>query len=498
MLTVFTTTFINPTAVFILCIITLGTVTLFFKRVGYLESIWMASHALMLKFALSKWTCAVLMVAAALAVGSRAYLSYLAPGDILQNTISAREFALGHSLYPSKLNELVLADLHDHPPAEPLSNHVARLKNLQRDQFAVSRLNMVNAHPPLFSLLLVPVVQVVGIYFPTILVNAVALVLYGYVVHQLATTLFPHLNHRWQLLLLALSLGWQPVLASVRHASQSLIIGSLAVLCWMLIRRHRDILGGAALGVATVLKVYPAVLLAYLIFRRRSAFAAAAAVIALLGAAVWMCIGVSDLYRFAATARTVTETFGEARNNLSLFSLVFGAARLSPSPAMAAAFLMFLGFTFSVGVALLTKAGQSMDALEAYDLEFAIVACGICLLSPIVWAHYYSVLLLPIAVLARQAFAWPEMGLASIGFLILVLVFSLPDQPFLAFSSLLQSQFGRPFGWVLGSLQTMAVLVLMSWLVMLRIRGTASFPVNVSGPVRCLKVGSSANASTNV
>ena len=113
-----------------------------------------------------------------------------------------------------------------------------------------------------------------------------------------------------------------------------------------------------------------------------------------------------------------------------------------------------------------------MDTLEAYDLEFAIVACGICLLSPIVWAHYYSVLLLPIAVLARQAFAWPEMGLASIGFLILVLVFSLPDQPFLAFSSLLQSQFGRPFGWVLGSLQTMAVLVLMSWLVMLRVRRT--------------------------
>jgi len=257
----------------------------------------MASHALMLKFASSKWTCAVLMVAAALAVGSRAYLSYLAPGDILQNSISAREFALGHSLYPSKLNELVLADLHDHPPAEPLSNHVARLKNLQRDQFAVSGLNIVDAHPPLFSLLLVPVVQVVGVYFPAILVNAVALVLYGYVVHQLATTLFPHLNHRWQLLLFALSLGWQPVLASVRHASQSLIIGSLVVLCWMLIRRHRDILGGAALGVATVLKVYPAVLLAYLIFRRRGAFAAAAAVIALLGAAVWMCVGVSDLYR---------------------------------------------------------------------------------------------------------------------------------------------------------------------------------------------------------
>src|SRR5947208_1034104 len=262
MLAVFTTTFINPTAVFLLCIITLGSFTLFFKRIVYLKSNWMASRALMLKFASSNATCAVLMVAAALAVGSRAYLSYLAPGDILQNTISARDFALGHSLYPSNLNELILADLHDHPPAEPLINHLARLKNLQRDQFAVSRLNMVNAHPPLFSLLLIPVVQVVGVYFPAILVNAVALVLYGYVAHQLATTLFPDLNHRWQPLLLTLSLGWQPVLASVRHASQSLIIASLVMRCWMLIRHHRDILGGAPLGVATVLKVYPAVLLA--------------------------------------------------------------------------------------------------------------------------------------------------------------------------------------------------------------------------------------------
>ena len=75
MLAVFTTTFINPTAVFLLCIITLGSFTLFFKRIVYLKSIWMASHALMLKFALSNATCAVLMVAAALAVGSRALRS---------------------------------------------------------------------------------------------------------------------------------------------------------------------------------------------------------------------------------------------------------------------------------------------------------------------------------------------------------------------------------------------------------------------------------------
>jgi hypothetical protein len=92
------------------------------------------------------------------------------------------------------------------------------------------------------------------------------------------------------------------------------------------------------------------------------------------------------------------------------------------------------------------------------------------LISPIVWPHYFSVMLLPLALIAKYGAEWSQDGIKKIGFLVLVLVLSLPDQPLAAVSHALRSQFGDQLGWFLGSFQTFALLGVMVWLVTIRTR----------------------------
>jgi hypothetical protein len=164
------TTLINTTVLFGLLVTVLSILSLIAKRLQ-LSGATEVLRSFQRGLGSSKAVLAILSLGAILGIGSRLYLSYLAPGDILQNTLSAREFSSGRSIYPDDLNNLVLRELRNHPPAEPLSDHLSRLKSLQTDQFAVSRLSMVNAHPPLFTLLMVPVVGACGIWFPAINVS---------------------------------------------------------------------------------------------------------------------------------------------------------------------------------------------------------------------------------------------------------------------------------------------------------------------------------------
>jgi Glycosyltransferase family 87 len=464
------TTLVNPTILFLLAVTLLSILSLLAARFG-LAAAGVRLQAIQRGLVASRAVLSVLALGAILGIGSRMYLSYLAPGDILQNTISAQEFAHGRSLYPSDLNDLVLAELRDHPPAEPLSSQIPRLKNLQTQQFEVSRLNVVNAHPPLFSLLMVPLVAVCGIYFPAIVVNLALLCLYGYVLYHLLSALFPGLSSFCRTLLMVLGFGWAPVFASIRHASQSLLIGSLVMLCWWLIREGRDGLGGAILGLAVNLKVYPATVFLYLILKRWRAFIAASAATLALAVFAWLCVGGRDIARFAATTKTVVATFGSSRINTSPFAVIIGALDISVSSKAANVVLIVIGAAFVFSAAWILHAGPGSRGAGARnsDLDFAIATCLMCLISPIVWTHYYSVLILPLAVIAKHGVSWTQDGAPKVVFLLLVLVLSLPDPPVLAFSAMLQTGLGRTLSWLL-SPRTLAVLSVTIWLAVLKLR----------------------------
>ena len=464
------TTLINTTILFEIAIVLLSILSLAAARLR-LPAAGACFQSFQRGLGSNKAIFAILLLGTISGVGFRMYLSYLAPGDILQNTISAREFVRGRSLYPGDLNDLVLAELRDHPPTEPLSSHLPRLKHLQTDQFAVSRLNMVNAHPPLFSLLMVPVMAVVGVYGPAIVVNLVILILYGNVLLKMADVLFPQIDRSWRRVFIVLGFGWQPVIASVRHASQSLLISSLIILCWYLIRMKRDMLGGAILGFAISLKLYPAVLLLYLILKRWRVFLAAMMVTLVLGVLAWLCVGGQDISRFAAAERVVIGTFGVSRANISLFSVILGAMAMSPTSTGASAVLLATSVLLGAGSVWVTrmKVRNRADNMDYLDFDFAVATCLMCLVSPIVWSHYLSVMILPLAVIAKHGVAWAQDGVEKISFLLLAIVLSLPDPPLLTLSGTLQAVLGRELSWFV-SPRTLAVVSAMVWLAALKLR----------------------------
>src|SRR5207302_4114609 len=93
---------------------------------------WAASASRMMS---SPWLILCLVGGTLLGVGSRLYLCYVAPADILQDTLSAREFLNGASLYPHNLHVQEILT-HD-PPEVPLGDRIPYLKSLQskKNQF---------------------------------------------------------------------------------------------------------------------------------------------------------------------------------------------------------------------------------------------------------------------------------------------------------------------------------------------------------------------------
>jgi hypothetical protein len=305
-----------------------------------------------------------------------------------------------------------------------------------------------------------------------VIINLTALILYGYALYQLIGALFSPPRHAWWLTLMVLGLGWQPVLASLRHANLSLIISSLVLLCWYFMRRGREALGGVILGLAISLKIHPCILLVYLIGKRWRAFAAAVITTAFFAVVAWLCVGSQDVLRFVATTRFLTKTFGRSRDNASVFSVIFGVTHLDESSIIGTVILGGVAVLFVIFAmwAINSKAQRGSSPAEREDTNFAIAICLMSLISPIVWPHYFSVMLLPLALIAKYGAEWSQDGIKKIGFLVLVLVLSLPDQPLAAVSHALRSQFGDQLGWFLGSFQTFALLGVMVWLVTIRTR----------------------------
>ena len=492
------TTLLNTTVLSVIFMIVVTSLSLLSKSLGKSAPTVVPSFA--------EWECAahrlvlaILFCGVIFGIASRMYLSYLAPGDILSNTISAQEFVHGRPFYPTDLNLLVRNALSERPPREPLSDHLPRLKALQADQFAVSLLNLVNAHPPLFTVVIIPLVALFGIYIPALAVNTLALSLYWYVVVHLRTLLFPQLSPFLQTVFIALCLGWQPVLASIRHANQSLIVSSLILLCWYLLRKEKDLLSGFVLGLAIALKVYPCILLGYLIMRRFRAFAAAVVTTVALTLFVAIVVGVDGLSGFARTAGVITHTFGLARNNVSLLSVISGTLRVvDPSSALPMVVYILTALICVVGVTAVVYLSRShiTERVVQGDIEFALFSCLICLLSPIVWPHYFSLLLLPLAIIARHGVDWSRDRPEKLFFLLVVLVLSVPDQPLRTLADILQARLGQRLGWLVGSLQTFAILATVVWLlILLEYRAKTIFNIGVERFGRSLPQGSQSSAS---
>jgi hypothetical protein len=182
---------------------------------------------------------------------------------------------------------------------------------------------------------------------------------------------------------------------------------------WYYLRRGADLAGGAALGFACTLKLFPGVVvLLLLVTRRWRAFIAACSAWAVVAVVMTSRYGVDSWFLFLEQQGKISETWmGNIRNG-SLHGIVLRAltpiceAHALPSKA-ATAIVVCIAALLIVPAAFV--AFRLPRHGRGFDIAFALFTVLSAFLNPWAWEHYCVILVLPISV---AVVSLPEVWLA--------------------------------------------------------------------------------------
>jgi len=234
-------------------------------------------------------------------------------------------------------------------------------------------------YPPLTALASVPFVavsaEVAGVIVMALLVASVVGILYLLEVRD------------WRCY--GLAFLWPPVISAIQTGNVTIPLALGAALAW----RFRDDAGaaGASLGMTLATKLFLWPLVLWLAVTRRLGAAAIALVVGLVVLLVtWGAIGFAGLVDYPDLLRRVQEL--EEGQGYTVYAL---SIDLGASPEVARALWIVIAVSLLVGVVALGRRG---DERRAFVLALAAaLAC-----SPIVWLHYFALLLVVVAVAERR------------------------------------------------------------------------------------------------
>jgi hypothetical protein len=189
-----------------------------------------------------------------------------------------------------------------------------------------------------------------------------------------------------------LVLLWPPVISAIQTGNVTLLLGLAAALSW----RYRDrlLVASASIGVTLAVKFFLWPVVVWQAATRRVVGAALSLVVgAVLLLLSWAVIGFSGFLDYPDLLRRLEDTVGEDSYTLYIVGLDLGL----PSAAARGLWLA-TGLGLLAAVVVLGRRGDERTAFL-----FALAAS--IALTPIVWLHYFALLLVAVAV------AQPRLGL---------------------------------------------------------------------------------------
>lgn len=233
------------------------------------------------------------------------------------------------------------------------------------------------------------VAQVVAPF--TFLPESVAVVLFALLLVAAAVATLVVLEVRdWRCY--GLAFLWPAVLSAVHVENVTIFMGLAAALVW---RHHDRIAGGVSFGASLAAKplLWPlGVWLLALRSYRTLVWAAGVAAALVLGS--WAVIGFTGIVEYEALLRHLSDVMDEWGYSVYALALDLGAG-----DALARAAWLVVALTLLAAAYAVTRRG---DARRGFVLAVtAVIAC-----SPIVWLHYFALLLVVVAV------AQPTLGIA--------------------------------------------------------------------------------------
>ncbi len=188
------------------------------------------------------------------------------------------------------------------------------------------------------------------------------------------------------------ALLWGSVGSAIQTANVSIPFALVLALAW----RYRHRYAGIATGLATALKIFTWPLLVWLLATRRYRQALAAGVAALaIVVAAWAVVGFDTFPHYVSLVHRVNDL--EASDAYSVYGLL---TELGAPAVIGKAVWLLVGLAALAGCVLFGR-------LDNDRTSFAFAVAAALVLSPIVWLHYFTLLLVPLAVVRpRFGLAW--------------------------------------------------------------------------------------------
>jgi hypothetical protein len=460
-----TTTLTNTTFLF-LCVILIACLVRYARRGDNEAGAWMRDGIRRLSG--SKLLIGVLVIGGAVGMGSHLLVGYLGPGDFFQDFVGVKELAAGRSLNPTtNMRERVEYWLSQGHLESTVLSRWGPLRRLEASSIdSGARQLVVQAHPPFHILLIAPIVELCGSIRRTFValtaVNLAGYILLLYLLWR-STNLPALVPAGAAALLFLLALDWQPLLANLRQAQIGVVVALLVIAAWYCLTRDRPWLAGVLIGLAALIKMFPALLFFWLLLRRRRAFVAGLATVFIAALFLYSIRGPAAFVDYYHAARAVEEEFGRSRINYSpsavISYVIAGPTAKSIWASAAVAFADVMLFGYSAFLTLRKRTPTQFD--EA--LEFSGYIALACLLSPTVEAFYYPILLLPIATVASMIRPAALVS-SSIALLAILWCFSFPDQLVWRPTQLLAPLIGDRLSFLICSFPTFGLLGLWYWI----------------------------------
>jgi hypothetical protein len=345
----------------------------------------------------------LLLIAMALAnAGSRIVLGYLSPGAYAEEVVAAHRFTGEGGLYGTSTGVPALQTTGAAPWAS-LPGITACQANAMENR---ERFFTEHAHPPTLLLAGVPVVRVAGakgLYVAVVLLSLAAVLAMVWVALERAGIPW---RSRQALLVFAVILGWQPVIAGIRQGDAVLPAAGLVALSWHFARVGR---GSAFTSALAACLTVPAIgVLPAMLRQAPRAGSAALLLVFVMGLATVTIAGASVMPDFARTMSETTRTYADAVANYSVAGRVLGAG----TPVAAVALGLVFGWTW--------WRARTVDAAFA-----GFVAAGL-LVAPVLWSQHLALTFVPaLALLAHVLRTGSPLALSA--WALLMLSLSLPD-----------------------------------------------------------------------
>ncbi|MES1172076.1 MAG: glycosyltransferase family 87 protein [Bacteroidota bacterium] len=280
-------------------------------------------------------------------------------------------------------------------------------------------------HPPPASLLVLPLVPLGfrAAALAWLLLSLAALAVLARVLASVWSVPGAAPSPRRSIAALLIVTAWPPTVMNLAYGQWSILLAALVAVGWWGIERGRGRLATASFVAAIGFKTTPAVMLGFLVLRRRALLVRVLGALAFIVAASWPLVGGWDAWRtFVRDGRSCVlcwEAYVDntvSINGLYARLLVGGPYVRAPfdapalahllAPATACALIALAAVLTwrhararpAAGPAGATAAGP----LPADALDFAMWAALVALLNPLSWTHNAVFLLLPIVLVVRH------------------------------------------------------------------------------------------------